>query len=132
MLRPPSPAALACALLLGACGGGSAKKPGLIGADCSVGRDSACASSRCLALDSSTAYCTQSCQAAADCPAGYLCASAPTGGAGCPHPGAGGDLGGGLRPPPRPQGGRPPAPRHPPGSPSPPRAGPADPPGRGG
>src|SRR5260370_42099313 len=102
MLRPPSPAALACALLLGACGGGSGKKPGLIGADCSVGRDSACASSKCLALDSSTAYCTQSCQAAADCPAGYLCASAPTGGAGCPPPGGGGPSGRGAPPPPRP------------------------------
>src|SRR5260370_37868949 len=105
MLRPPSPAAVACALLLGACGGGSAKKPGLIGADCSVGRDSACASSRCLALDSSSAYCTQSCQAAADCPAGYLCASAPTGGAGCPPPGAGGGCGRDVDRPAGPQGG---------------------------
>src|SRR5258708_9560606 len=103
MLRPPSPAALACALLLGACGGGSAKKPGLIGADCSVGRDSACASSRCLALDSSSAYCTQSCQAAADCPAGYLCASAPTGGSGCPQPGARGRRGQGVACPARPE-----------------------------
>ena len=93
MLRPPSLAALACALLLGACGGGQARKPGAIGADCSAGRDSACTSNRCLVLDSSTAYCTQSCQAAADCPAGYQCAPAPTGGSVCQQLGAGGVCG---------------------------------------
>jgi hypothetical protein len=41
-------------------------------------------------LDSSTAYCTQACQAAADCPSGYLCAAAPPGGSVCQQLGAGG------------------------------------------
>lgn len=90
MLRHPSALAVACALALSACGGGSAQKLGLIGADCVVGRDASCASSKCLALDSSTAYCTQACQAAADCPAGFLCAPAPAGGTVCQALGAGG------------------------------------------
>jgi hypothetical protein len=90
MSRPPFSLAVASALALAACGSGSAKKLGLIGADCSVGRDSACASGSCLALDSNTAYCTQACQAPRDCPAGFLCAQAPGGGTACQALGAGG------------------------------------------
>src|SRR5216684_2130435 len=93
MPRPPFSFAVASALALAACGSGSAKKLGLIGADCSVGRDAACASGNCLALDSSTAYCTQACQAPRDCPAGFLCAQAPAGGAACQALGAGGICG---------------------------------------
>ena len=44
-------------------------------------------------LDSSTAYCTQACQAPADCPASFLCAGAPTGGSVCQALGAGGVCG---------------------------------------
>jgi hypothetical protein len=64
---------LAIALVC-ACGGGTEKKLGLIGADCVSGRDAACASGHCLVLDSATAYCTQSCQSASECPSSYLCA----------------------------------------------------------
>src|SRR5438477_1186773 len=92
MLRRLSAPALACALAA-ACGSGSGKNLGLIGADCAVGRDAACTSGKCLTLDSSTAYCTQACQAAADCPQGYLCAAAPTGGSVCQQLGAGGICG---------------------------------------
>jgi hypothetical protein len=81
---------VAIALATGACGGGSAKPLGLIGADCSVGHGAACASNNCLVLDSSTAYCTQACQAPTDCPNGFLCAPAPTGGSVCQQLGAGG------------------------------------------
>ena len=93
MVRPPSALAVVCALALSACGGGTAKKQGPIGSDCAVGRDTACTSNKCLVLDTSTAYCTQACQAAADCPQGYLCAGAPTGGSVCQQLGAGGVCG---------------------------------------
>jgi hypothetical protein len=93
MLRPPPALTAACAAALVACGGGTEKKLGLIGSDCAVGRDAACASGRCLALDSSTAYCTQACQAPADCPQGFLCASAPSRGTVCQALGAGGICG---------------------------------------
>ncbi len=82
-----------CALalaLVGACSGAVEKKLGLIGADCVNGRDAACASGRCLALDSATAYCTQTCQAASDCPQTFVCAAAPAGGKVCQALGAGG------------------------------------------
>ncbi len=59
--------------LLAACGGSTKTQLGLLGADCLGGRDGACASSTCLVLDSSTAYCSQGCQKPTDCPTGYLC-----------------------------------------------------------
>src|SRR4051812_12659771 len=93
MARPPSVRALACALALSACGGGETSQLGLIGSDCAVGRDASCASNQCLVLDTSTAYCTQACQAPADCPGGYLCAQAPSGGTFCQALGAGGVCG---------------------------------------
>jgi hypothetical protein len=65
-----------CAALLAAAAACSSENKaalGLIGADCLVSRDDACASHTCLVLDSSTAYCSQLCQAQADCPDGYLC-----------------------------------------------------------
>src|SRR6059058_219583 len=93
MARPPSVRALACALALAACGSGETSRLGLIGSDCALGRDTSCASSQCLVLDSSTAYCTQACQAQADCPSGYLCAQAPAGGTVCQALGAGGVCG---------------------------------------
>src|SRR6267378_8020 len=86
---PWRPCALALALVC-ACSGGTEKKLGLIGADCVQGRDSACASGQCLVLDSATAYCTQACQAVADCPQSYVCANAPAGGKVCQGLGAGG------------------------------------------
>jgi len=73
-----------------ACGGGSARSPGTIGSDCAVGHDSACASNKCLVIDTSTAYCTQLCQAATDCPSGFLCAPAASGGSVCQQLGFGG------------------------------------------
>lgn len=79
MFRHSLALALAGSLISAACGSGTAKPPGLIGADCAVGRDAACASGNCLVLDSSTAYCTQACRAAADCPASFLCAASPAG-----------------------------------------------------
>ena len=84
------PCALSLALLLAsACGGGDQKKLGLLGADCLDGRDAACASSQCLVVDSGTAFCTQACQAPADCPSGFLCAGAAAGKL-CQPVGAGG------------------------------------------
>ena len=92
MSRLPLALALASSFLLAACGGGSPKVLGLIGADCASGGDAACASGNCLVLDSSTAYCTQACQAAADCPQSFLCAGAISGTV-CQALGAGGVCG---------------------------------------
>src|ERR1700720_3505286 len=76
------PALLACLALL-ACSGGN-KPLGLLGADCAKDRDAACSSGQCLALDSSTAYCTQ----------GFLCAQAASvSGKVCQSVGAGGVCG---------------------------------------
>src|SRR5436305_705409 len=92
-MRPPLAVAAAVAIWAGASGGGVARELALIGGDCAVGHDTACASNKCLVLDSSTAYCTQACQATADCPTGYLCATASTGGSVCQQLGAGGVCG---------------------------------------
>jgi hypothetical protein len=86
------PSLLACLALL-ACRGGN-KPLGLLGADCARDRDAACSSGQCLALDSSTAYCTQSCQSGTDCPQGFLCAQAASvSGKVCQSVGAGGVCG---------------------------------------
>ncbi len=75
------------------CNGGS-RQLGLLGADCLSSGDAACSSGQCLALDSSTAYCTQSCLASVDCPPGFLCAAAGTNqGKICQAGGAGGVCG---------------------------------------
>ncbi len=86
---------LFASLLWIACGCSSSKKQlGLLGADCLADRDAACSTGQCLALDSSTAYCTQSCLAAADCPQGFLCAPGTSGqGKICQAVGAGGVCG---------------------------------------
>jgi len=73
------------------CGGSAPAVLGAIGSDCLVQRDSGCATGLCLVLDSGTAYCSQACQGAADCPANFLCL--PGGGAKgsvCQARGAGG------------------------------------------
>ncbi len=76
-------AALACSST-----SGQSDKAG-IGADCLSARDDGCVSDLCLVLDTSTAYCTQPCQAQADCPTGYLCLSSSLGSV-CQARGAGG------------------------------------------
>ncbi len=96
MLGRPTAALLAClaALALAGCGGGSKKALASLGADCLAGRDAACQSGTCLVLDSSTAYCSQSCAAQKDCPDGYLClAAAGQSGNVCQARGAGGVCG---------------------------------------
>ena len=75
----PSRLAVLALCLAGLGCSSSKKQPGLLGADCVADRDAGCASGQCLALDSATAYCTQSCQAAADCPAGFICAQGGNG-----------------------------------------------------
>jgi len=78
------------AMIAAACSstGSQSDKAG-IGADCLSARDDGCVSDLCLVLDSSTAYCTQPCQAQADCPTGYLCLSSSLGSV-CQARGAGG------------------------------------------
>jgi hypothetical protein len=75
-----------------ACGGGSGKTLGAIGAECGAGRDASCASNTCLVIDTGTAYCSQSCRSQTDCPNGFLCAAA-AGGKFCQALGAGGVCG---------------------------------------
>ncbi len=93
---PPSRALAAATLLaaLWACGGDTSSAKGLLGADCVGARDAACASNLCLVLDSNTAYCSQSCAGASDCPDGFLCLSGGlTGSKVCQSRGAGGVCG---------------------------------------
>src|ERR1700694_162252 len=59
MFRLPVSLAAGCCVLLAACGSGTAKNLGLIGSDCAVGRDTACAGGICRVDD--------------DCPAGLKC-----------------------------------------------------------
>jgi hypothetical protein len=80
---------------LGGCGGDSSVQKGPLGADCVGTGNPACLSGRCLVLDTSTAYCTQPCQAATDCPQGFLCLAGAGGGTVCQSRGAGGVCGSG-------------------------------------
>jgi len=81
--------ALCASALVAACGGSNTSDKGPIGSNCLTLRDDGCASALCLVLDSSTAYCTQPCQAQTDCPDNYLCLSSSLGTV-CQSRGAGG------------------------------------------
>ena len=85
-------AALPLFAALWACGGDApaTATQGLIGADCLAAGNAACSSNLCLTLDSSTAYCTQACVGATDCPDGYLCLAAGANGKVCQSRGGGG------------------------------------------
>ena len=67
-------AIFAFAAALGACSAAPKSSAASLGGDCLAGGDSACASGRCLAIDSATAVCTQPCAAASDCPPAFFCA----------------------------------------------------------
>lgn len=76
-----------------ACGSGNKVALGALGTDCLGARNDGCASRTCLVLDSSTAYCSQACQAQTDCPDGYLCLPGGAAGKLCQARGAGGVCG---------------------------------------
>ena len=83
-------AAIAVLALGAACGNSDQSNiKGPIGADCLAARNGGCTSNLCLVLDTNTAYCTQPCQAQADCPDNYLCLASNEGNV-CQARGAGG------------------------------------------